>query len=203
MSESSKRPEVYYGTAKDLKRFLTACRMHFLLNEDDFKKPQHKVLFAGTLLRGTASEWFMPFVKELEKGDQRMSSEARTLFGSFMEFEGALTALCGTRDEVKSASIQLSKLRQTGSAAQYVATHRRLIQEAGWVGNAAEQSLYGGLKDNIKDELTRFQKYRNYDDLVEKVLTIDERVLRTTPGTWRTSRVLRTRKSLSVRQPSH
>ncbi|TKA44817.1 hypothetical protein B0A49_13660, partial [Cryomyces minteri] len=169
-----KNPDTYSGGNKDLERFLSQCQLYFLLKKDDFKNSMEKVLFAGSHLRGPAADWFTPFIRDISKG-QDARQETRSIFGSYINFERALEQLYGSRDRQRTAVRQLQQLKQLGPASQYTASFRRLAIDSGWNDAALITTYYSGLRDSIKDELSRSERPASLDDLIDRVITIDER----------------------------
>jgi len=169
-----KNPDTYSGGNKDLERFLSQCQLYFLLKKDDFKNSMEKVLFAGSHLRGPAADWFTPFIRDISKG-QDARQETKAIFGSYLNFEKALEQLYGSRDKQRAAVRQLQQLKQFGPASQYTASFRRLAIDSGWNDAALITTYYSGLRDSIKDELSRSERPADLDDLIDRVITIDER----------------------------
>lgn len=182
-----KNPDTYSGGTKDLERYLSQCQLYFLLKKEGFKTNSDKVLFAGSHLRGPAADWFAPFIRDLSKG-QRARQETQTIFSNYANFEAALEQLYGSRNKQRTAVRQMQQLKQTGPASQYTATFRRLAMDSEWDNTALTTMYYSGLKDTIKDELSRGEQPDTLSELIDKVITIDERLFerqmeRTRPGT--------------------
>jgi hypothetical protein len=182
-----KNPDTYSGGTKDLERYLSQCQLYFLLKKEGFKTNSDKVLFAGSHLRGPAADWFAPFIRDLSKG-QRARPETQAIFSNYANFEAALEQLYGSRNKQRTAVRQMQQLRQTGPASQYTATFRRLAMDSEWDNTALTTMYYSGLKDTIKDELSRGEQPDTLSELIDKVITIDERLFerqmeRTRPGT--------------------
>lgn len=169
-----KNPDTYEGGNKGLERFLSQCQVYFLLKRGYFNTHAEKVLFAGSHLRGPAADWFTPFVRDFSKGETARR-ETKEMFGSYPKFEQHLEQLYGSRDKQRVSARQLQQLKQTGPASQYTATFRRYATESGWNDAALMTHYYAGLKENIKDELARGDRPDTLDELIDQVITIDER----------------------------
>lgn len=169
-----KNPDTYSGGTRDLERFLSQCQLYFLLKKDGFKTHSDKVLFAGSHLRGPAADWFTPFIRDLSKG-QRARPETQAIFSNYANFEAALEQIYGSRNKQQAAIRQMQQLRQTGPASQYTAIFRRLAMESEWDNTALLTMYYGGLKDSIKNELARSERPDNLSELIERVISLDER----------------------------
>lgn len=96
----------------------------------------------------------------------------------------------GSRDKHRIAVRQLQQLRQVGPASQYTATFRRLALDSGWNEAALITHYYIGLRDSIEDELSRSERPDTINELIDRVLTINERFFERQNGTrkvWRLS----------------
>jgi hypothetical protein len=77
-------------------------------------------------------------------------------------------------DDHTNAS-KLTNLRQQGSAAVFAAEFRRLSFALDWDDKALAFLFYKGLKENVKDELSRIPRIDALDELVEMAITVDNR----------------------------
>ena len=170
----AKNPDTYSGGNRDLDRFLSQCQIYFMLKPKDFKTQMEKVLFAGSHLRGPAADWFTPFIMDMSRAD-KARQETKLMFHDYRNFEQGLQQLYGSRDRQQLAIRQLQRLKQNGPASQYTATFRRLALDTDFNDSALRNQYYLGLRDTIKDELTRGDKPENLEELIERVLSIDER----------------------------
>lgn len=195
-----KNPDTYSGGGKDLERFLSQCQLYFLLKKDEFKNSMEKVLFAGSHLRGPAADWFTPFIRDISRG-QDARQETKAIFGSYINFERALEQLYGSRDKQRTAVRQLQQLKQLGPASQYTASFRRLAIDSGWNDAALITTYYSGLRDSIKDELSRSERPANLDDLIDRVITIDERFFERRMERGKTGSTYQPRNQQHNRQP--
>ena len=169
----ARNPDPYSGGAKDLERFLTQCRIYFLIKQKEFKNEQTQVLFSGGHLSGPAADWFSPLIRDLAAGATK--PETQRIFNKYANFERALEQLYGNRDKQKVALRNLRQLRQTGSASQYTATFRRYALDTGLNEVGLREAYYNGLKENIKDEISRGTEPDDINELIERVITLDER----------------------------
>ena len=169
-----KNPDTYSGGNKDLERFLSQCQLYFMLKHKNFKTQMEKVLFAGSHLRGPAADWFAPFIRDMSKGD-KARQETKLMFHDYKNFEQGLEQLYGSRDKQQLAVRQLGLLKQNGPAPQYTAAFRRIAMDTDFNDSALRHNYYLGLRDSIKDELTRGDKPENLEELIERATSIDER----------------------------
>ena len=79
-------------------------------------------------------------------------------------------------DEIATAERQLYALRQKGSVTSYLAEFMRYAVLVKWNDEAKAAQFYRGLKDAIKDELSRVGRPANLKDLEAAAIRIDTRL---------------------------
>ena len=160
-------PEYYEGQRTKLSTFITQVTMVIVLQPTRFATEVAKVLYMGSYLRGTAFLWFQPYV----------TAEPQPGFMSdFKEFCKELRHTFGDPDEVATAERQLYALRQRGSVTSYLADFMRHAVLIKWNDEAKAAQFYRGLKDSIKDELSRIGRPSTLKGLEEAAIRIDTRL---------------------------
>jgi Retrotransposon gag protein/Zinc knuckle len=150
------RPEAFSGEKSNVQAFLTQARAYLYVNHERFKYNSDQVLFVGGLLTGKAAEWWEPTLRDyVTHGDASRDNKTKTLFGSYDAFETALRTTFGNPDEVRTAERQLLALRQTGSAGRYAIEFHRLSSKLDWDDAALIVWFYRGLREDVKDDLSR------------------------------------------------
>ena len=160
-------PEYYNGQRSKLPSFITQVTMVITLQPTRFPNETSKVIYAGSFLRDTAFLWFQPYV----------TAEPQPAFMlSFKEFCKELQSTFGDPDEVATAERQLYALRQKGSVTSYLAEFMRYAVLVKWNDEAKAAQFYRGLKDGIKDELSRVGRPTSLKDLESAAIRIDTRL---------------------------
>ena len=160
-------PEFYHGQRNKLSTFITQVMMVITLQPNRFTTEEAKVLYAGSFLRDTAFLWFQPSVIANPKPDY---------MSNFDKFCSELRKTFGDPDEVATAERQLYSLRQRGSASAYLADFMRHAVLVKWNDEAKSAQFYRGLKDAVKDELSRIGKPSSFMELQEAAIRIDTRL---------------------------
>ena len=143
-------PEPFSGERATLHNFLSKCRLKFAGQPSRFNKEEKKIFYAGALLKGVAYSWFQPLLTWLEEGNPVPE------FATFQTFSDALTRMYGDPNLEAMSERLLNKLKQTGSAAWYLAEFQRLSQYVKWNDSALYNRFYEGLSDEIKDEIAKY-----------------------------------------------
>ena len=68
----------------------------------------------------------------------------------------------------------MKALKQKGSAANYSTEFQRLSFHTGYDDEALKRSFYKGLKDKVKDELSRIDEPQNLTYLAKTSIKIDK-----------------------------
>ena len=160
-------PEYFHGQRNKLATFITQVTMVITLQATRFPSEVSKVLYAGSFLRDTAFLWFQPYVT---------ADPQPTFMTDFKEFCRELKNTFGDPDEIATAERQLYALRQKGSVTSYMAEFMRFAVLVKWNDEAKAAQFYRGLKDGIKDELSRVGKPSTLKELEDVAIRIDTRL---------------------------
>ena len=170
-------PEEFKGDRRQTETFLLQCRAYFDANPTQYPTSRTQVKYATNLLRGEAFEWFKHIMRDYllnETGSQ--DAETVGIYANWENFEAALRTVYGELDEERTAELQLQKLTQGGSAADYSAKFQRLATKTQWNDEALVAGFYRGLKENIKDDLTRMDsRPTTLAGMIETAIRIDNR----------------------------
>lgn len=161
------QPEYYYGQRNKLTTFITQVSMVITLQPSRFTTEQSKIFYMGSFLRDTAFLWFQPYA---------VADPAPSFMESYHGFCAELKRTFGDPDEVGTAERQLYSLRQKTSVAAYVADFTRYSVIVKWNEEAKASQFYRGLKDNIKDELSKVDKPTTLKGLQTTAIRIDTRL---------------------------
>jgi hypothetical protein len=167
------KPESYDGTPAKLKEFLTALKAYFLYFPRTLRDDNAKIQFAITRLTGTARTWFQPLLAKYVEGaaDER----TLTLFNNYELFERQLKQMFQPVNEDRKIRDDIKNLRQLGSAMNYAAKFKFLSAQAEWDNVYLREAFYDGLKDRVKDELSKvLNPPENIAQYMQLAVQIDE-----------------------------
>ena len=138
-----------------------------------------KILYAALYLRGAAAEWFAGYLEDYLDNmntPDNQADETKLIFASFESFTKAITRIYGDPDQYKRAVTSIQRLRQTGSVQEYTSSFYALSNKTSWDDDALAAVYYRGLKDPIKDELSREDIPKDMNEIVEKAVRINNRL---------------------------
>jgi len=160
-------PQHFYGKREELMSFLTQIRLVFELQPSRFNSERQKVLYTVSFLRGTASNWFQPFLAQKPTPD---------MLDDFEDFVDALKKAFGNPNQSASAEREIRNLKQTTSVSTYSSDFQRLAAFLEWNDAAKISQYYWGLKDSIKDEFAKVDRPNNLSELITLAIKIDTRI---------------------------
>ena len=149
-------PDTYDGTRTALKRFFMQCDVYLSILDEQFEDESDKVMFAVSLLRGTAADFMEPYVRDWMDHDSKddMKRTTVTMFTDFAAFKQSLTNMYGDVSKARRAEQEIMALRQGGTIAEYTSKFQQLMARAGWDNDGvAVAQYYRGLKEAVKDQL--------------------------------------------------
>ncbi len=170
------KPEPFDGQKGSIRSFLTQAKAYLRVSTN-IQGPVPQILCIGNLLVGKAFEWWEPTLRDYlnHENEAEREEETNTLFQSYENFEGALATAFGDPDEARTASRQIKTIKQTGSAVHYSREFRRLSTKLDFGDVALMEYFYDGLREDVKDELSKADKPESFDDYVEMAIKIDNR----------------------------
>lgn len=172
-------PPTFDGKKDELPGFLTHLKAFQMFYQKDLQQEVDKVFSAAAFLRGDALNWFEPIQKDYldwNHDPKRQDKLTKEVFGSFGAFEKRLRETFGDPDEERTAEQQLRNLKQRGSAADYTAKFRQITARLGWDDEPLMAAYYAGLKDEVKDELTKLDRPEEFTDYIATAVKIDNRL---------------------------
>jgi hypothetical protein len=145
-----REPDTFDGSdVTKLRPFLVQCRLNFIDRPSAFASDETKVNYALSFLKGTALNWFEPYL--LEGGNL----PPPLFLSDYAAFCAELHANFGPLDPVGSAESKLETLRMRNDTdiSKYVVTFNQLATQVNWDSNALRHAFYCGLSDRIKDKI--------------------------------------------------
>ncbi|SPC66755.1 uncharacterized protein UHOD_11421 [Ustilago sp. UG-2017b] len=160
----SKEPEVFTGEQGHLEPFLAQVDVFLRLNPGCFVNDSDLILWLSTLLRGVAHQWFYPHLSAVNPP---------TWLIDYPLFINQLRVVFGDPDCIATAKREIEALSQTTSVANYLTQFCQLQMTLNWGKDAMAWFFYRGLKENVKDDLSRSGKPTDLETLIQRSLEID------------------------------
>lgn len=171
-------PETFDGTQGRLEGFLLQVQLYFHFNTAQFTSEADKVLYATSFLRGRAAKGFRPYLKDWldNQGGSSPKTETRQIFHDYDHFEIKLNDLYGVHNETVFADRHIRRLRQTTSVSIYASEFQGYAADLEWNDAALRSQFYLGLKEAIKQELSREKGATSLGNMIKAAVTVDERL---------------------------
>ncbi|KAJ0100660.1 Retrotransposon-derived protein PEG10 [Diaporthe amygdali] len=171
-------PTPYDGSPGQLQAYLTQVRAYQRFHGLDNQSDGERVMHAASFLKGRALAWFEPYLTDfLEKDEfEQCKQETQDIFSNFKNYELALRSLFQDPDEERQAERELMRLRQKGPATTYAAEFRRICARVDYTDTTKIFMFYNGLKDEVKDELSKLDRPDDFIQYVELAIRIDNRI---------------------------
>ncbi|SOV02229.1 uncharacterized protein UDID_19148 [Ustilago sp. UG-2017a] len=163
----SKEPEVFAGERGHLEPFLAQVDVFLRLNPGRFINNSDQILWLSTLLCGVAHQWFYPHLSAVNPP---------AWLTDYPLFIHQLRVVFGDPDRIATAKREIEALAQTTSVANYLTQFRQLQMTLNWGEDAMAWFFYRGLKENVKDDLSRSGKPTDLETLIQRSLKIDNRI---------------------------
>ncbi|KAK6220785.1 reverse transcriptase domain protein [Colletotrichum tabaci] len=170
-------PQAFDGTPGQLKGFLTQVRAYQRFHGMSFKDEAEKVIHAASFLKGRALAWFEPHLTDFMTNEwDGLKSETQLIFQGYHGFEKALLSLFQEPDEQRQYERDLANLRQKGAATHYAAEFRRICARLDYTDATKIFLFYEGLKEDVKDELSKQDRPDDFLQYAELAVKIDNRL---------------------------
>ena len=167
-------PDKFLGEQRMLSPFLTQLDTYIRLNHIMFRKEADKVLYASSYLRSDALNWFEPTLRDYMENEKKdRDDKTNKIFISLEEFKKQIRIVFGTIDQERTAERKICNIVQKGAAATYAANFQRHAAYMNWDNTALTAQYYKGLKNFIKDEISRSERPSTLAKMIEKSVIID------------------------------
>jgi len=175
-------PDLFHGDRTKLRAYLAQCVMYIFFNKIKFGTETKQVLWAMSFMRGSAFSWAEPMLSDYSTNTNtqgsimtNMAEKTKQVFRTWKGFVDEATAVFGDMDERRTAARELQSLRQNGSVMTYTANFQRHAMRLGYGDEALKDRYYIGLKDYVKDEISRSAKPDELAALIKLAVDIDNR----------------------------
>lgn len=171
-------PRRFDGTPAKLEGFLTGMNIYLRFNHTAFPNETDKILAVGMQMEGDAGDWMEPMVKDYLDNAEDLSDckeSTQIVFASYSSFTTEIRKIFGEIDPSRTAERRLRGLRQAKSAATYTTEFKQIQNRIEWDNDALNSCYYEGLKDRVKDEISRGERPELLEDMIALALRIDNR----------------------------
>lgn len=169
-------PQPFYGKRHQVKPFLSGLNIYITLRPQEFPDEKTKLLFAASLLRGPAFDWFRPYEQSLSTG---LTHSGSLSINTIEDFYEQINNTFGDPDESLTAATRIYKLSQTTSVAVYISEFQRLSSQLTWNEDALKDFFFQGLKPAIKDNIIRGTMPTTLKDMIRLASNLDSRIQQT------------------------
>ena len=172
-------PTEFTGRRDQVEAFILQCRVVFAMDQERWTTNHKRMMYIVSFMKGQAFEWIKPhlsdYVEHLSSLEARKASTRAILGGSDVLF-GEIRATFGHGNEQQEAERAIQVIRQRGSAAKYKAEFQILVAKLEWNDQAIAAQFYRGLKDHVKDEISREGRPTTPRAMYEMAIRIDTRI---------------------------
>jgi hypothetical protein len=97
------------------------------------------------------------------------------LFHNYIIFKRAMTRTFGDIDEVRTMKKKLMRLTQKRSAINYASLFQQYAAHTEWDDAAQTAQFYRGLKDAVKNDVSRSERPASLQGMINLAVKIDNR----------------------------
>ena len=80
------------------------------------------------------------------------------------------------KDSKQNAENQIIRLQQTDDVIRYVAAFQALRVQCDWENSEFTAQFYDGLKDYVKNEISRVNRSSDFSEIITLILKINRRI---------------------------
>ena len=168
------KPAEFHGDRAKYKDFKLQVTVYVLFYQNKFRTDMEKIMWVFTYLRGTAQQMIAPLMIESQKPVAQRSTTARAAMESFPAFLEHLDMIFGEVDVKRKAEADITKIRQTTSAAKYAAEFQKLALDSQMVEGALKPLFYQGLKSHVQMELSRTEMPSTMEKMYTEAIRLDD-----------------------------
>jgi hypothetical protein len=163
----AKEPDVFSTGPEKVERFLSEFATYMELTGLDKETARKRILYFKSYLRGPAHDWLKPIV-------DTSSFEKDSDYDHLIEL---FSKTFGDPDKTGTSVRKIRILRQKTSVSLYTAQFVSLASHLGWNDKALCDQYYAGLKDHVKDEISRTGKPATLEHMQQLALRTDGRYM--------------------------
>jgi hypothetical protein len=164
-------PDAFDGSnPKKLRGFLLQCKLNFHAKPKVFSGDLEKVNYSLSFLKGTALDYFQPYLTDNPDNEPDWLSD----YDTFVE---ELMINFGLYDSIADVEIELEQLvmKENHKATKFFVEFYHISSHLDYNNQALLRKAYLALPKRIKDEMVHFDKPASLDALRDLVQKIDQR----------------------------
>lgn len=123
------KPKTYDSYKGDVRNFLTQAQAYLRVNESTLTSAKDQILYISNLLTRKAMEWWELTLRAYLKHSNKASADVIHVFSDYKTFKERLLSAFRNPNEHKEATRQLTRLKQTRSAAHYTWEFKRIVSK--------------------------------------------------------------------------
>lgn len=170
--DNVRSPDQFDGSSPtELRTFFTQLELVFKARPRTFDSDEKRVTYALSYLKGTALQWFEPYLLE------GPSDEPPIFMSDFQAFREELWVNFGPYDASGAAEHELRDLQMANSdhIGAYITEFSRLATQVHWGTSALRYQFYLGLPDRLKDHISLLGKPDSLYELRTLAQSLDRR----------------------------
>ena len=165
-------PDTFDGSdTTKLRTFLAQLKLIFMARPKTYPDDRSKVTYAISYLRGTALQWFEPYLLE------GFTPDPPLFMTDYSAFQEELRLNFGPYDTTGAAEHDLESLRMSENQqiTKYITQFSRLATQVSWGPAALRYQFYKGLPARLKDRISEVGKPDSLHALRDLAQSLDHR----------------------------
>ena len=164
------KPDTYHEDRNELNDWLTQVDVYFAFNQIINNK---QILFAFIFLRERTKRWLKSNLRKY-LDDEKNEND---IFSNFDNFKKKIRRIFDIFNEKQTVERNIQHLTQRISAIDYVVRFQKQVNFIKWNNAAFIIMFRRELKNNVKDELIRWnEKFKNFNHLIEAAIELDDKL---------------------------
>ncbi len=166
---------LYYEDRDKLDAFLIQVNIYVRAHKK-LSSSSDKILFAFSYFRKDVFKWFKSLIKNhLKNKSEDREDETNRVFEDFSNFEQAIRRMYEDIDAKRIVERQLYDIKQSESAFKYVAAFQSIAAEIEWDDSTLTAQFYRELKNVIKNEIARTNRFATLHAMISKTIVLNNR----------------------------
>ncbi len=166
---------LYYEDRDKLDAFLIQVNIYVRAHKK-LSSSSDKILFAFSYFRKDVFKWFKSLIKNhLKNKSEDREDETNRVFEDFSNFEQAIRRMYEDIDAKRIVERQLYDIKQSESVFKYVAAFQSIAAEIEWDDSTLTAQFYRELKNVIKNEIARTNRFATLHAMISKTIVLNNR----------------------------
>ena len=162
--------DIYHENRNELNDWFTQVDVYFAFNQIISNK---QILFAFIFFRKKAKRWLKSNLRKYLDDEENEDD----IFSNFDNFKKKIRRIFDIFNEKQTVERNIQHLTQRISAIDYVVRFQKQVNFIKWNNAAFIIMFRRELKNNVKDELIRWnEKFKNFNHLIEAAIELDDKL---------------------------